>query len=404
MKITIGLSLSLSGEYAAMGREAETAIRIFVADANASTALRIGGERCEFALECHDDASDPSRCADIYRSLCSDRRVNIIFGPYGSRLARVAAPIANEHGRLFINHGGADDELYAHGSRLIVGILSPASDYMRGFVNLLSHLKLWRKRVAIVAAKSGFARAVASGLERAAAERFAHRHGVRIRVKWNGAFDSEVAPTQLFPALVRNRIDALASAGSYEHDLRVIRAVAPSNIPVLGCVAAGVRRFASDLGEVSEGVVGPSQWEYSPQDGPEAAPALGPTSAQFVRRMREAGGIESPDYPAAQIYAAGLLTAAALASAASLDERRLRAAFSYLRTTTMFGDFAIDPTTGRQLGHNMLLVQWQRGRKVVIHPEEHSDPGLHDSLPGWRLLRAGVEMLRSSRRDDDDEK
>jgi branched-chain amino acid transport system substrate-binding protein len=120
--------------------------------------------------------------------------------------------------------------------------------------------------------------------------------------------------------------------------------------------------------------------------------------------MREAGGIESPDYPAAQIYAAGLLTAAALASAASLDERRLRAAFSYLRTTTMFGDFAIDPTTGRQLGHNMLLVQWQRGRKVVIHPEEHSDPGLHDSLPGWRLLRAGVEMLRSSRRDDDDEK
>ena len=35
MKITIGLSLSLSGEYAAMGREAETAIRLFIADANA---------------------------------------------------------------------------------------------------------------------------------------------------------------------------------------------------------------------------------------------------------------------------------------------------------------------------------------------------------------------------------
>ena len=40
MKITIGLSLSLSGEYAAMGREAETSLRLFVADANANTALR----------------------------------------------------------------------------------------------------------------------------------------------------------------------------------------------------------------------------------------------------------------------------------------------------------------------------------------------------------------------------
>lgn len=401
MKITIGLSLSLSGEYAAMGLEAETAIRLFVADANASTALRVGGERCEFALECHDDASDPARCADIYRSLCSDRRAGIIFGPYSSRLARVAAPIAEQHGRLFINHGGADDELYARDYKRIVGILSSASDYMRGFANLLSQLKLWRKRVAIVTSKSSFALAVASGLERAAGERSARRHGVRIRVKWNGAFDSRTTPPQLFPALVRNRVNALASAGSYEHDTRVIRAIASSNlnIPVLGCVAAGVRRFGLDLGELSEGVVGPSQWE----DSLEVSPALGPTPAEFVRRMRNAGAVESPDYPAAQIYAAGLLTAAALASAASLDDNDLRAAFSDLRTTTMFGDFSIDRVAGRQIGHKMLLVQWHRGRKVIIQPEAHTDTGSLDFPSGWRLLLAGVDLLRLSRRDDSSE-
>jgi len=401
MKITIGLSLSLSGEYAAMGREAETAIRLFIADANASTALHINGERCEFALECHDDASDSARCADIYRSLCSDRRADIIFGPYSSRLARVAAPIAEQHGRLFVNHGGADDQLYSNSYKLIVGILTPASDYMRGVVDLLSQLRIWRKRVAIVTSKSSFARAVASGLERAAAERYARRHGVRIRVKWNGAFDPDSTPPQLFPALIRNRIDALASAGSYDHDLRVIRAIASSdlNILVLGCVGAGVRQFAKDLGELAEGVVGPSQWE----DSLEISPVLGPSSAEFVRRMREANGGESPDYPAAQIYAAGLLTAAALSSAASLDDIDLRAAFNDLRTTTMFGDFSIDRVTGRQLGHKMLLVQWQRGRKVIIHPEAHTNTGLHDSLPGWRLLIAGAEMLGLTHRNDSSE-
>jgi branched-chain amino acid transport system substrate-binding protein len=399
VKITIGLSLSLTGEYAPMGRQAELAIRLFIADANASSALRVGGDRCEFALECYDDASDSIRCAEIYRSLCSDRRADIIFGPYSNRLARVAAPIAEQAGRVFVNHGGAGDELYERGYKLIVGILSPASDYLHGFVRLLTQLKLWRKRVAIVASKTVFARAVASGFERAADERAARRRGVRVRVKWNGAFDPASTPAQLFPALKRNRVNALASAGSYDHDVAVMRAVAEShlNIPVLGCVAAGVARFASDLGELADGIVGPSQWE----DSFEIEPALGPTPAEFARRMRSAGAAESPDYPSAQIYAAGLLTAAALASAGRHDDDpMLRAAFSDLRTTTMFGDFSIDRVTGRQLGHQMLLVQWHRGRKVIIVPESHDDSGSLDFPAGWRLILAGFEALRLSRPDD----
>ncbi|MGA3230764.1 MAG: ABC transporter substrate-binding protein [Candidatus Binatus sp.] len=398
MKITIGLSLSLTGEYSPMGRQAEIAIRLFIADANASSALRVGGERCEFALECHDDASDPVRCADIYRSLCADRRADIIFGPYSNRLTRAASGIVEQSGRVFVNHGGAGDELYDRGYKMIVGVLSPASDYLRGFVRLLTQLKLWRKRVAIVASKSPFARAVASGFERAADERAARRRGVRVRVKWTGAFDPASTPARLFPALARNRVNALASAGSYEHDLAVMRAVASSrlNIPVLGCVAAGVRRFASDLGELAEGIVGPSQWE----DSIEIAPALGPTPAEFARRMVTAGAGDSPDYPAAQIYAAGLLTAAALAAAGRRDDAMLRDAFSNLQTTTMFGDFSIDRVTGRQLGHQMLLVQWHRGRKVIIAPESHDDSGSLDFPSGLRLLLAGIEMLRLSRRDD----
>jgi branched-chain amino acid transport system substrate-binding protein len=398
VKITIGLSLSLTGEYAAMGRQAELAIRLFVADANASGALRVGAERCEFALVCHDDASDPTRCADIYRALCADQRIDVIFGPYSNRLTRVTAEIAEQSGRVFVNHGGAGDELYDRGYKMIVGVLSPASDYLRGYVRLLTQLKLWRKRVAIVAAKTSFARSVASGFEAAASERAARRRGVRVRVKWNGAFDPDSTPDRLFPALKRNRVNALVSAGSYDHDVLVMRAVASSrlNIPVLGCVAAGVRRFASDLGELAEGIVGPSQWE----DSVEIEPALGPTPAEFARRMRHAGYTDSPDYPAAQIYAAGLLTAAALAATGTSHGRTLRNAFSDLRTTTTYGDFAIDRVTGRQLGHQMLLVQWYRGNKVIIVPESHDDSGSLDVPSGVHLLLAGVDMLRLTRRGD----
>ena len=98
-----------------------------------------------------------------------------------------------------------------------------------------------------------------------------------------------------------------------------------------------------------------------------------------------------------------MLTAAALAAAGRPDDAVLRAAFSDLRATTMFGDFSIDRVTGRQLGHQMLLVQWHRGRKVIIVPESHDDSGSLDLPSGLRLLLAGVEMLRLSRRDDSQE-
>ena len=113
-KIRIGLSLSITGAYAAMGRQAEAALALFVSDTNSAGGIRIGGESREISLECLDDASDPIRCAEIYRSLCNENRVDIVLGPYSSELARVAAPIAEAAGMLFVNHGGAADDLRVH--------------------------------------------------------------------------------------------------------------------------------------------------------------------------------------------------------------------------------------------------------------------------------------------------
>ncbi len=102
---------------------------LFVSDLNSTGGIRVGGEAREVALECLDDASDPLRCAEIYRSLCCEHRVDVVLGPYSSQLTRVAAPIAEQAGMLFVNHGGAADDLYSHNRRLMVGVLSPASDY-----------------------------------------------------------------------------------------------------------------------------------------------------------------------------------------------------------------------------------------------------------------------------------
>jgi branched-chain amino acid transport system substrate-binding protein len=395
-KLTIGLSLSLSGRYATMGRQAETALRLFAADCNAAGGIDLDGGRREVAIECIDDGSNRRSAASIYRDLIASGRVELLFSPYGSVLSRATAPIAEEAGMLFLNHGGADDELYRRGYRMIVGVLTPASEYMTEFVRLVGSLKFWRKRVAIVSSEAPFARAVAAGAESACAERLARRRGVRVRVRYHGQFDPERTGEGFYRALRRNRVNVLLSAGSYEHDLAVMRFATSERlyVPVLGCVAAGVNRFRNDLGDDADGIVGPAQWDPSV----EVRPTLGPSVAEFVRRFRASVGVE-PDYPAAQAYAAGVLTAAAIRTAGSLEAARVRAAFADLRISTLFGDFAIDRDSGRQLGHKMVLVQWHGGRKVVIQPAPDLRTGELEFPSGWRLLLGSLRALRLRRKD-----
>jgi branched-chain amino acid transport system substrate-binding protein len=398
--LTIGLTLSLTGRYAAMGLQAAAALAMFAADQNAAGGIQIGAERRAIVIRCLDDQSNPRLCAEIYRSLCYENQADLIFGPYSSELTRVAAPIAERAGMVMVNHGGADDSLYRNKYRLIIGVLSPASDYLAGLAQLVSQLKFWRKRVATVTFETPFARAVIDGFERACAERSIRRRGVRLTVRESAAPVTGEVSIDLLLRLARSRITALTSAGSFADDVALISGIvrADLNIPVLACVAAGVQGFADALGPHAEGIVGPSQWE----DTAGYRPEIGPAPGQFAARMRAACGF--CDYPAAQIYAAGLLSAAALNACGTLAQEGLRAAFSDLRTSTLFGDFAIDRVTGRQIGHKVLLVQWHGGEKVVIHPDAHADPGTLEFPSGWRLVLASLSSLYINlRRDRNDE-
>jgi hypothetical protein len=280
---------------------------------------------------------------------------------------------------------------------MIVGLPTPASQYLDEFVHLLASLKFWRKRLAIITEPTDFARALAVGGEALVLERPVRRKGVRIRVKWEEWFDFEQAAELLVSALRRGRINALVSAGSYGHDLAVVRAVLDSelDIPVVACVAAGRGSFGTDLGERAEGILGTSQWE----PGSPVIPELGPDPREFAQRMGTQTRTAACDHVAAQAYAAGVLAAAVLGKVGACDQVRMREQFSTLRTSTLFGAFEIDPETGRQVAHRMLTVQWHKGSKVPIEPHPPlSDRGSSEYSAGWRLLDAGAEILGLGRR------
>ncbi len=391
VKLTIGLTLSLSGRYAPMGRQAAAALAMFAADQNAAGGIQVGAERREVAILCLDDQSNPRLCAEIYRSLCFENRGDLIFGPYSSGLTRVAAPIAEQAGMVMVNHGGADDSLYRKKYRLIIGVLSPAGDYLAGLAQLVSQLKFWRKRVATVTFETPFARAVIDGFERACTERSMRRRGVRVTVRESAAPVAGEVSIDLLLRLARSRITALASAGSFADDVALVSGIvrADLNIPVLACVAAGVQGFADALGQHAEGIVGPSQWEAAVGFTPE----IGPPPGQFAARIHAACG--ACDYPAAQIYAAGLLSAAALNACGALGPDSLRAAFSDRRPSTVCGDFAIDRVTGRAdraQGAAGAVARRRKNRNPPRRACRSGNPGVSLGMaPGARFL---VEPVR----------
>ena len=47
-----------------------------------------------------------------------------------------------------------------------------------------------------------------------------------------------------------------------------------------------------------------------------------------------------------------------------------------VRCRTLYGDFSLDPTSGLQVGHEMLTVQWQGGQRRVVWPPQYADARL----------------------------
>ena len=137
-----------------------------------------------------------------------------------------------------------------------------------------------------------------------------------------------------------------------------------------------MQEFPHALGTHAEGFLGPSQWE----PGLAYVPDFGPGPDEATEGIRAQGA--PPDYPAAQAYAACLIAQRCLEEAGADDESLWRAACA-LDCGTFFGRFHIDPATGLQVGHEMVLVQWRQGRKLVVWPPPVSKARPMYPRPQW---------------------
>jgi branched-chain amino acid transport system substrate-binding protein len=364
--IRVGMTASLTGRYGGQGRQALVGVQAWVDDVNRAGGIRLGDRAGQLPVRFvyYDDASDPEQCAAVTERLITADHVEILLGPYSSGLARRAAAVAHRYQRVLWNHGGASQAIYEAGFAWVVGLLTPASQYFHGVIDLMRQAYATVRRVAIVSSTAGvFPREVAAG-----AEQYCRTQGFDTVLTYTyrpGTADF----SNLLRQLHTGQPQGILGVGRIEDDIRFAAQLVHSNIAVevAGLIATPLALFRNVLGRAAEGFLGPSQWE----PGIIAVPEYGPTSPEVMRSLlqRSAAGV---DYPMAQAYAGCLVAQRCIEEAGSLEQHALRHIAGQLDFTTFYGRYCIDPATGCQLGHRMPVVQWQGGEKVVVWPPEMS--------------------------------
>jgi len=289
--------------------------------------------------------------------LLIEERVDLLLGPYGSGSTLAVAPLAAAHGKILWNHGGASDAIAEAGSEFVVSVLSPASDYLRNLPRLVRHRTGAQRATVLYAGRGTFASSIQRGVE--AGARTAGFEIVRAI-----AFDSPLRNTKTaIDAALADSPHLLVVAGRFEDDVAIIRERQMlETVGTIACVAAGTDGFHQELGVLAEGVIGPSQWEPHLHE----RPAIGPPSAWFCSEFRRVFQ-RDPGYVAAQAYTLGIIIGECIRRAESLEDRELLAVARQLDSTTLYGRFRLEPGSLRQVGHEIILVEWRDGRK---HPLE----------------------------------
>lgn len=328
-RLRVGACLSLSGQFARFGTQAAHALHTWT-EWHGNVDLII-----------EDDRSTQHGLETTLPDVAA--RSDLLLGPYSTMLARRAAQLAAQEDWLVWNHGGSGDDIETDYPGHVVSILTPTSRYAYPYLDYLATLDspddipLW-----IVAGPGSFARHITDGTRTYAAQQ-----EIPVKVVTAEQFrDRDTTPP--------DGSWALLAVGRFEDDIDTVRhAHTLTGQPVAVCaVAAGVYEFAEHIDDPN-GFFGIAQWF----PGNTGQPELGPNETEFLRAYAATSGT-TPDYPAIQAVA-GAVIAHHCTTHTGTNRAALWAAATELDTSTLFGGFGIDSTTGAQDCHATALVRWQ---------------------------------------------
>jgi branched-chain amino acid transport system substrate-binding protein len=221
--IRIGLSVSLTGAVAPIGKQVLSALQIWRDDTNAKGGLL--GRPIELVF--YDDQSNPANVPGLYTKLIQVDKVDLLIGPYATNMVAPAIPVLMQFHKttvgILANAANSKFHYDQYFSMLPTGP-EPQKAFAYGFFQLAAAQNPRPKTVAIIAADAEFAQNAADG--------------ARQTIKEMGGF--ETVMDQKYPPTTTDYGPVVRAAQALNPDIVFVAAYPPDTV--------GIIRAANEIG------------------------------------------------------------------------------------------------------------------------------------------------------------
>ncbi len=382
-QIVMGGPISLSGPYAKEGSQGLWGFQLAEKWINeVYGGVRIQGKKIPVKYAYYDDESKKESVTSLLERLIVSDGVKFIFAPYTSGLTLAGAPVAEKYKVLYNSHGGASDRTFEQGYQYAVQTIVLGSRYHVDMFDMMKKVDPKATNVAMLYEDDEFSRSVREGA-------LEHAKKLGFKVVFDRTYPSKVQDmTPALTELAAARPDILLGGGHFPDGQLLARQMTDLGVDVKAAsilVSPTLPEFYKALQTAAEGVMGPAHWEigvkFSPENTPKGMKYFGPKQDEFLNSFRKMSNGVDPDYHGIEATAAMFSYVLGIEAAQSLDTDKVRATMGKLHFVSAYGDWGIDPKSGKQVAHKSVLIQWQKGKKEIVWPPEAQTAKLCYPMP-----------------------
>ena len=370
--LVIGVSVSLSGDFADPGKAVKRGYELWAETVNAKGGIL--GRKVEMKIV--DDTSSPNQVITNYTNLITQDKVDLVFGPFSSLLTIPASQVAARNHYAFIESAGGGPKVFAqHLNNLF--FVQPAAVVKSGDVFADYILSLPADQRPKTAAYPSLDDPFSSPIADTVQARF---EAAGIKTVYKQIYPAETADLLPIMTKVANAkpdviVSGTQSDDAYQQVKSLVQLKYNPKFMFMSNGANSPLEFPDKVGSANTaGVFSAGDWFPD---------STAPGSAEFVKAYvaKYGGEASSIDNSSAEAFAAGQVLEAVAAKTGKVDNATIISTLHSGTWPTLLGTLSWDKD-GAPKG-TYVLIQWIDGSLLPVFP---ADRAKHDPVapkPPW---------------------
>ena len=372
--ITIGVSVSLTGDFSGDGKALQQGYDLWAQDINAKGGL-LGHQ---VTMKYVDDASSQQQVVTNYQNLITQDKVALVFGPFSSLLTIPASTVTDRYGYAFPEPAGGGPKVFERGLHSIF-FVQPAAveDNLVSYTKWLLSLPADQrpKTVAYATQDDPFTQPQVDKaktlLEAGGISTASYKVYPAEATDWTSIALNVVHSNADVAILGTQEPDAVAFVKAFKQQHYNPKSIVETTGPDQG------KDYADKVGAANtEGIMVPAGWT------PDAK-AYGNDKfvSEFVAKYGGNPGDISSD--SAEAYSVGQVVDQAARKAKSIDNKALIDALHSGTYQTIQGPMSFDAVGKPQSNVGVYIEQWQHGQAIFVYPPSVASAKPEYPKPNW---------------------